>query len=94
MPANKRMPEGEPIKSDIMPEGDEEEFEDGEYVPYYEVTIKRQIAYPFYSTEKIYVEGYLYKRFATDTLPKILDEDRDRITSVEINQYKRWVVKR
>ena len=34
-----RMPEGEPIKSDIMPEGDEEEFE--EWTPYnvYDITI-------------------------------------------------------
>lgn len=34
-----RMPEGEPIKSDIMPEGDEEDFEEWTAYNVYDITI-------------------------------------------------------
>lgn len=92
MAANeKRMPEGEPIKSDIMPEGDEEEFETGHYVPYYEVHIKRRVGSVFYTDEKIHVEGFMYKVFVSHVLPKILLDGKDDILEFKINHYLRWV---
>lgn len=95
-----RMPEGEPIVSDIMPEGDPivsenmpEGDEDGTYIPYHEVTIGRFVGGVYCNRESFEVDRYRYERFVKEVLPRLLLDSEDMVYDVRIRRLYRYIEK-
>jgi len=95
-----RMPEGEPIKSDIMPEGDPivsenmpEGDEDGIYIPYHKVEIGRFVGGVYCNRESFEIDSHRYERFVKEVLPRLLLDSEDMVYEVRIRRHCHYIEK-